>query len=185
MKFATHVFIGEAVHNLGPDSTRAQKRDEEGYGLTVKFRIKHILKGVIKNDYVIIDQRDNGSCGIGYKFGKECLIFATDKPRTPPPDDLIDLNDFEYLNIDSMFEDSFEKAHLRVQSYFDSLKNDHQFMYADLCTSFSEDSKYYERAKKYTVGNQKSNAGRGFLKYFWQTVIFLLYKIKLFPATAF
>ena len=147
LKFATHVFIGEAIHNVGPDSTVTQEWDKEGYGATVKFKIKHILKGEVVSDYVVIDQRGNGDCSIGYKFGEEYLIFATDTPKTPPLPDFVDLY---YLSSDSIFEETYdlEKAEKRIEDYFNNLKTEYQFMYTSYCNSFNDDSKYYQRAIK-------------------------------------
>ena len=153
-KFATHVFIGEAVHNVGPDPTETKKWDEEGYGSTVKFQIDHVLKGEIKTKYVIIDQRALGDCSIGYEFGRKYLIFARDSPIYPTT---VSMRGNDYINADSLFEDSYdlEKALQRFDDYFNRLKKDNQFMYSDYCSSYNQDSKFYKKAIK-TVGNPKN-----------------------------
>lgn len=148
IKYSDYAFIGEAIRNVGPDTVLNNSYDQERFGSTVEFKITQIIKGTITQKSTIIDQRGNGGCRIGFKFGSQYLVFGRKKEIFPST---ADERNFDYVMDDIFSGASQEELDHKIdqcEKYFKELKTRSLYIYTDGCNAFGQTNSNFKKLKK-------------------------------------
>jgi hypothetical protein len=145
-----YVLVGRPTTNIHPDTIAVRLLNNDGYGSEVYLKVEKVLKGDIKQDIVIINQRGFGSCTLGVKLGDRYLVFGHIKNYAPPP-----IGDFNpIVEIDSITGKEeiiyvpFDNTSI-VGDYIKTLKDKFDIVHTNSCGLFNERTKFYRQTRKW------------------------------------